>query len=399
MRILFTVFGSRPHIYPLVPLAWAFRTAGHDVRLAGPPLWATEMACTGLPFAQVGGCPAVTPMVRDEVAGAMFTQQPWPADWTAHVGSLTARQWAYLESVGRYLVAAAAAMVDELVAFARRWRPDLVVYDSFSYAGRVVAEVLGVPAVRHLSGPDSAQRLELAQPGPHPLAEYRALFERFGVPVMLDAHAAVDPTPPSMRLVVPERLRQMRYIPYNGPGCTPQGLTTRRKRPRVCVTWGHTNALAAIAGTWPFRVAIDAIAAQGMDCLIAAPTAEVDKLGALPESVRALSAAPLHLVLPYCDGIVHQGGDGTALTAAAAAVPQLVIPASPEADMVGGRIVATGVGIAVRYDTAATVADAVRRLLSDVAYREEAVRLRAEIESQPVPAVVASAVAADLANG
>nr|WP_157528098.1 nucleotide disphospho-sugar-binding domain-containing protein [Kibdelosporangium sp. MJ126-NF4]CEL17276.1 Glycosyltransferase [Kibdelosporangium sp. MJ126-NF4]CTQ91494.1 Glycosyltransferase [Kibdelosporangium sp. MJ126-NF4] len=395
MRILFTVFGSRPHIYPLVPLAWAFRVAGHDVRLASTPMWAPDMAYTGLPSVSVGGSPAVTARVRDELANAMFTQQPWPADWAADISTLTTRQLAYLESVGRYLVAAAAAMTDELVAFARHWAPDMVVYDSFSYAGRVAAEVIGVPAIRHLSGTDSAQRLELTQPGPHPLPEYQALFDRFHVPQTIDAHATVDPTPPNMRVVTAQRLRPMRYIPYNGPGSTPQGLTRHRKRPRVCVTWGHTIASVGTTGTWPFRVAIDTIAALGMECLIAAPIAEVDKLGPLPKSVRALSAAPLHLVLPYCDAIVHQGGDGTLLTAATAAVPQLVIPASPEADMAGGRVAATGVGISVRYDTAATVADAVNRLLSDVAYREAAIKLRAEIESQPTPAMVA----ADLANG
>lgn len=107
----------------------------------------------------------------------------------------------------------------------------------------------GPAPVRHLSGTDSAQRLELAQPGPQPLPEYAALFERFGVAPTIDADATVDPTPPSMRLVTADGVLRMRYVPYNGPGSTPQSITKRREKPRICVTWGHT--IGAIGNARP----------------------------------------------------------------------------------------------------------------------------------------------------
>lgn len=31
MRVLFTTFAARSHLYAQVPLAWALRSAGHDV--------------------------------------------------------------------------------------------------------------------------------------------------------------------------------------------------------------------------------------------------------------------------------------------------------------------------------------------------------------------------------
>ncbi|MET9068873.1 hypothetical protein [Streptosporangium sandarakinum] len=37
---------------------------------------------------------------------------------------------------------------------ARHWRPDLVVFEPTSYAGPLVAALLGVPAVRHIHGVD-----------------------------------------------------------------------------------------------------------------------------------------------------------------------------------------------------------------------------------------------------
>jgi glycosyltransferase len=348
-----------------------------------------------LPAVAVGGSPDVSALERDELAESMFTQQSWPSDWAADVARLDPGRLAYLESVGRYLVAAAAAMVGELVEFARSWVPDLVVYDSFSYAGPVAAAVLDVPAVRHLSGTDSAQRLEFVQPGPDPLPEYAALFERFAVDVRTSPRTTVDPTPPSFRLVTPPDLLGMRYVPFNGPGTMPGGLTGPRRRPRVCVTWGYTLSGASGDGTRPFLDAIDAIDALGMDCVVVTSAAETERLGALPDSARAFANVPLHLILPGCDAIVHQGGDGTALTAAAAAVPQLIVSASPESDMAGGRLTVAGAGIYLRHPdlranpaAPAVVRDAVAALLSDPTYADGAVRLQEEIEDQPTPSEV-----------
>ncbi|NED83271.1 glycosyl transferase, partial [Streptomyces sp. SID11233] len=37
MRFLFTTFAARPHLYPMVPLAWSALAAGHEVRIASTP--------------------------------------------------------------------------------------------------------------------------------------------------------------------------------------------------------------------------------------------------------------------------------------------------------------------------------------------------------------------------
>ena len=158
MRVLFVVWATRPHLYPLVPLAWALRASGHEVRLAGTPKWAKDMAGTGLPVATVGGSPRVTQRERDALGVSVFTQGHWPTDWVAHIDRLDEAKLAHLNAIGRYQVAAAEAMVDDTVTFAREWQPDVVVYDSFSYAGPVAAAAIDVPSVRHLTGTDSAQR-------------------------------------------------------------------------------------------------------------------------------------------------------------------------------------------------------------------------------------------------
>jgi glycosyltransferase len=305
------------------------------------------------------------------------------------------------------MAAAADAMTDDLIDFARDWGPDAVVYDLHSYAGAVAAAAVGVPGVQHRNGPDAGLRLEVIQPGLEPLPEYVALFERHGLRVPGDPPAIVDPTPPSLRVGTPPELIGMRHVPFNGPGIMPDGLAGPRVRPRVLVTWGHSISEGVGAtGAQPFRQAIDAVAELGLDCLVAVPQAEIDPLGALPDSTRALASVPLQLLLPHCDAIIHQGGYGSALTAAAAGVPQVVISSYPETDMCAGRLVAVNAGIHLRVpdlqadpDSRATIRDAVARLLSDITYADGARRLRLDIESQPAPAEVAATLVAIIAAG
>src|SRR5438128_1660008 len=48
MRVLMTVPPVPDRLHHLVPLAWALRTAGHEVRVAGPPGFTATINMTGL---------------------------------------------------------------------------------------------------------------------------------------------------------------------------------------------------------------------------------------------------------------------------------------------------------------------------------------------------------------
>jgi UDP:flavonoid glycosyltransferase YjiC (YdhE family) len=54
MRILLTTFAVRSHIYTQVPLAWALRAAGHDLRIATQPEGEPDVVSAGLTFVPVG---------------------------------------------------------------------------------------------------------------------------------------------------------------------------------------------------------------------------------------------------------------------------------------------------------------------------------------------------------
>ncbi len=70
MRVLFTTFAWPSHYFPMVPLAWACRAAGHEVRMASQPELADLMRRSGLPYVTVGRDVDIVGRHRAEMAAA-----------------------------------------------------------------------------------------------------------------------------------------------------------------------------------------------------------------------------------------------------------------------------------------------------------------------------------------
>lgn len=398
MRILFTTFPWTSHHFPMVPLEWACRTAGHEVRVASSPALMDAVTRSGLPAVSVGKDVDLAAITRRKDLAPWHQQERWPLDWPVHTDRLTEEQRALIENLAAMQFTMAGAMVDDLVAFARDWRPDLVVHDAVSFAGPVAAAACGVPAVSHLWGSPGLQRIERRGHGDEPLPGYVELHERCGAPVRTHPAAWVDPCPPSMRYPDDAVRLPLRYVPYNGPGELPQWLEEPpAERERICVTWGATTAkLMGEAMLELFRQAVQAAAARGAEVLVAVTAAMDGMLGELPENARTVVDVPLHLLLPTCSAVVHHGGAGTTLTAASLGLPQLTVTRRPEPTLTGSRQAATGAGRHLRSGDVTFGPEGVRllsaelaALLDDPAPRAAADRLRAEIQSLPTPADVA----------
>src|ERR1044072_2608118 len=137
MRVLFTTWAWSPHYFPMVPLAWALRNAGHEVRVAGQPGIIEPIVNSGLPAVSVGKDIDFVETVRQQMG----------IDGTAE---MTPERWRELrkgkgKAALRIFVDLAEAMVDDLVDFGRAWRPDLVVHTPSGFAGPLTAAALGVP--------------------------------------------------------------------------------------------------------------------------------------------------------------------------------------------------------------------------------------------------------------
>src|SRR2546423_6648598 len=107
MRVLMAAPSSPARLHNLVPLAWALRTAGHDVKIAGRPSFAEEILRTS--------CVAVELENGDEAS-----------------------------------LAESAALAE----FAELWRPQVVVSDGRAPAGTAAARAVGAVAVRVLGALD-----------------------------------------------------------------------------------------------------------------------------------------------------------------------------------------------------------------------------------------------------
>ncbi|MFD8145429.1 nucleotide disphospho-sugar-binding domain-containing protein [Streptomyces sp. NPDC059708] len=375
---MFALWNWPTHYYPLVPLAWSARAAGHEVVVATQPGLAATVKRSGLPVAAVGTDVDVPALMGRYVRRA------------ARGGGLDPAGWEEMRRFGArncwLNVAVCGAMAEGLWEFASRWRPDVIVHEPTTYAGPLVAARLGVPAVRHTWGIDFAYLLR--EFDEEALAPFREAWD-LG-PVETLGALTVDPCPPSLQLPdggavpVPARRLPMRYVPYNGPARVPGWLLEPRRRPRVCVTWGMSSGRFD-----PGQVVIDqavrAVAGLGVEVVAAVAPADRDLLGPMPPHVRVVEGVPLHALLPTCDALVSQGGLGTVMTAVAAGIPQLLVPQTTDRLLNAERLTATGAGLCLLPDdnTSRSLRDHVDALLTDPAHTAAARRLKAEQDALP----------------
>jgi UDP:flavonoid glycosyltransferase YjiC (YdhE family) len=250
-----------------------------------------------------------------------------------------------------------------------------------------VAAALGVPAVRHVHGVDvTHQARDVVPELIEPLTGRLGLD---GVEILGDL--TVDPCPPSMQIPVAVARQPVRYVPYNGPAVMPRWLWRRSSRPLVCITWGtSTTRLVGDDAFLPPRV-IEMISGLGWEIVVSLAGHDVAALRALdrcPDDVRVVESVPLHLLLPTCDVVIHQGGNGTILTAVHDGVPQLVLPQLPDQMFHADRLADTSAGIVLRPSQVDTgsVRTGVETLLADGTYRAATLRLREELLAQRAPA-------------
>lgn len=365
MRVLFATFPVPSHYFPMVPTGWALRAAGHEVRVACAPSLTGAVTGSGLPavtvpevdlpsfwhgFAETanGGPPSVAE--RAERAIAMFTMV---AEQTA--GAMT--------------------------EFAVHWGADVVVYEPRAYAAVLTAQKLGLPLVRHLSGVDyTFYRTDAERPA------LEALWQRSGMP---DADVlgavTIDPCPPSLQIPALVRRLPVRYVPYNGPAVMPQWLLKPAGRARICIAAGTAlpgrKDMVASA-----RQAVSALAGIDAEVIVAAG-GKPELLEPIPPGFTVVESMPLHLLLPTCDAIVHHGGAGTTLTAAACGVPQLLIPDGGDRFLHASQLAAAGAGLTIGQAdaTGPVIKEHAQALLTDPAYRCAARRIEQEVAIQAAP--------------
>lgn len=406
MRVLFTVSSWPSHYFPLVPLAWALRAAGHDVQVLCSPSETDVLTGAGLtPVPVLEGVDMPTYVRMGNMMTAFVEAWPYP-DPPPHpdtkelvdVSTYDVQgRWAtWCESAGERLRRTVGVAAD----YMRKWRPDLVVYELLCFEGALAAEEVGVPAVLQLWGPcgleDAMETIGGDNKGGHfSSATAKSILGQIAGEDLADRvfsrlEYVLDVCPAPVAPSILSTRVPMRYVPYNGPGAVPLELPARSGRPRVCVAWGRSASQQFGVVTNKIPQVIQAATELGAEVLLLAAQNDVEVCGPLPDSVRTLVDVPLHLVLPECDAVVHYTGAGVTMTSMAAGVPQLALPLTHNYAVLSRRFDRAGCGLSLlNYEAdVKSIKDALARLLHEPSFAMAAADLAAQASSMPSPAAI-----------
>lgn len=384
MRVVIASFPSTSHLYPVIPLAWALQSAGHEVRVVGHPgMGSDDMAATvtgaGIPAVPVGESVVSDDGPRNEEEGAHLDIPPdaFALDVLgAGQDELRLLQDRLLSIISQvYPLDTEKGMVPELVDFIRSYGPDLVLWDPLCLPAAVAAQKAGAAHARILWGQDKMgwvwDRVSGRDAGRDPMARWiQPLLDRYKISFeeeTLLGQWTLDLVPQAARLPLDNRTVPLRWISYNEASVVPQWLREPSERPRVCLTLGVSSRHLFGKDTgFPLQDMLDTIA--GLDVEVVATLNKAQLTGLrIPDNVRTVDFVPLNQLLPTCSAIVHHGGWGTFSVAAQHLVPQIILPVPTWDERVAARYAADR-GAGPVLDPAALTPEELRRHLESALY-------------------------------
>jgi glycosyltransferase (activator-dependent family) len=404
MRVLFTSFAMESHFLSMVPLAWAMRAAGHEVRVASQPSLVPAITAAGLTAVPVGEDHVLLSAVATTAVDGAGTH--WNSVDLDPVRP-EVQTWEFTRAVHDALPEMFFAranndtMVDGMVNFARQWRPDLVVWEPFTIAGAVAAQAVGAAHARLLWGADLfvdlrarflRQRAERrADAVPDAMADWLGpILDRHGLSfdeTLVRGQWTIDTLPASIRMPLGEPTVPMRYVPYNGTAVVPGWLREPPERTRVCLTLGITARQGAQYLLGSLEGVLDAVGDLDAEIVATLNAEQRAQVSRLPDNVRAIDFVPLHALLPTCSAVTHRCGAGSWSTSAIYGVPQLITPMVFENTVRARRTAEVGAAIVVPENelTPEALRDGLHALLTEARYTDGADRLRRESLADPPP--------------
>ncbi len=376
MRVLFTTVPLHGHFFPMVPLAHALRAAGHEVLVTSPAHFTGVITEAGLPAAH-----CAPPLRFADIMTIDRNGNPVaPAKTAAERHDAAGRAWGRLT----------ARTLDRTLELVEQWRPDVIVSEPSEHAGSLAATLRGLPWIEHGWGVST-----IPEARPPACDELAPELARLGLVDLPAPDLSLHVCPPSLqRPDAPgSRNHRMRYVPYNGPAVLPEWTLGERDKPQVCLTFG---SLLPRLGFRDFRSVLAEIAAAlpglGVELVVGLENELAAAWAPLPPGVRSVGWIPLSLVAPACDLIVHHGGSGSMLTAAAAGLPQLALPQTADQFENATCLSNFGAGrqLVGENVTVDIIMNTCREMLADSSYRDRAAVLAAENAAQPAPADVVS---------
>ncbi|MBB6421388.1 activator-dependent family glycosyltransferase [Streptomyces sp. AK010] len=407
MRVLLTTYPEKSFLQAMVPLAWALRTAGHDVRVASQPELIDTITQAGLTAVSVGRNRGIWRVAELDPESREAEREGLPDPYNAAVLDPQELSWeamrdGYQHHVEHWHRFDNFPMIADLVEFARSWQPDLVLWEPTTYAGPIAARACGAAHGRLLWSIDvfgvtreRYLRLNEQRPAGHradPLGTWLESYARkygfdFGED-LVTGQFTIDQLPDSLRMEAGSlEYLPVQYVPYGGAAVVPRWLWTEPERPRVALTLGITATNRFSGYVVGVREILESLADLDVEVVATIAESEQSKLGTVPGNARVVSYVPLHALVPTCSAVIHHAGPGTLLTTALGAVPQVCLPWDFDEPELAGRLAAQGSATTILADqaTGPVVREHVRRLLDDPAFGQRARAMRDEIRALPSP--------------
>jgi UDP:flavonoid glycosyltransferase YjiC (YdhE family) len=370
-RVLFSACSGYGHVHPLLPLAAAYRRAGHEVVMATGPDLAPVVEQHGLPAWSVG-------LTMGDAERSFRARFP-------HSDALPPTERLPLVLAEMFVAIAARQRAVDLVPLVDRWRPDVVVHDVSEFAAPVAAARVGAATVVHGISCLNATEPAIAAVRPH----LDALSSEWGVADgsarLLDS-PFLDLCPPSLALPLANPFPDVRplrpQLPAGSAATWPGQLDALPFDRTVLVTLG------TVVNTSPelFETIVAGVAGLPVNLVVTVgPDVDPARLGRQPAHVHVARYLPYDGLLPRCTAVVAHAGAGTLFASLAEGLPSVLVPQGAEQVANGLAAQASGAAVTVLPDdlTAAAARAALVQVLEDESYRSAARRIAGEIAAMP----------------
>ncbi len=379
MRVLITSVSAYGHLQPLLPLAKALAEARHEVAIAIGPELRPRAEAAGFMAFDAG----ISISEGFERLAALFPDQPYNRLAPSEILG-----WYLPHLFGEVLTP---AMLGDLELLVQSWRPDVVLHETWEFAGPIAAASAGIPSICQTLGLRIDDRiLDSVAAAVAPLWEQRGLEP--DPTAGLYRSLCLDTMPPSFQRYesaqsrdVIRALRPIAEPPVPGE-LLPQWIEHRRNVPLVYMTLGTNNGTNSDVSM--FRSVIDGLDDLDVDVLITIGFGkDPSTIGPLASNVHVENYVPQSLLLPHCSAVICHGGPGTILNSLTQGLPLLILPQGADQYVMGERILAAGVGLRLVPEDVnpSSVRANVLALLEESSYRAGAHRLKREIAAMPGP--------------
>jgi len=285
-----------------------------------------------------------------------------------------------------------ADMIDDVLACGRELQPDVVIFETYAFAGPVAAQVLDVVGVHHLIGSMLAHDvMELVNDAVCPL--WRSFGCEAPVHAGMYGGISIAVVPPSLEVVTAPagEWLAMRPVPM------PRQSVGSSGPPRVYATLGTFFG----GNVDVFRAMLDGLAGENVEVVVTVGAdQDPGRLDPVPVNARVERFIPQAELLPTCSAVIHHGGSGTMLGSLAHGLPQVVVPQGAD-NFINGELLARAGAARVLLPgevSAGHVRDAVRSILEVPSYAQAALRLAGEMAGMATPADVARTLRERLAG-